>query len=364
MKVLQVVDGYGWGGTKEQVYLLTKYLKKRNIDVEIALSFQYEEMVKKLSPYNVKIHYFENHVKNARYRWENYKRLIEIINTNNYDIVIANSPHAFDYVRVAKIFLKSSPRIINVKRSARIPSILSKYLKYAAADKIVVVSRQVKETLEKANFFPEKLTVIESGIELDRFKPQPEKKEILRRKLGLPLDKKIFVKVANWNPQVKGQDKLIETFSKIRCDDCLLVLVGLDTDKEAKKVARKFNIEDKVIGLGFRTDVPDILNASDFFVMSSFLEGIAGALLQAMAAGKVVISTLAGGIGEYLIDGYNGFSVPVGEFQLLGNKMKEALKLDKEEYNKLSQNAIKTAKNYSMEKTTDKYIQLFQELLA
>ncbi|RUM58584.1 MAG: glycosyltransferase, partial [Persephonella sp.] len=277
MKVLQVVDGFGWGGTKEQVYLTTRELKKKGIDVHIALSFQYKEMVDRLSPYNVPIHYFENHVKNARYRLENYKRLISIIDKNNFDIVIANSPHAFDYVRIAKIFLKTNPKIINVKRSGRVPSIISKYLKYSAADKIVVVSKQVKEILEKSKFFPEKLITIESGIDLERFKPEPERKFELRKKLKLPLNKKIFINVANWNPKVKGQDKLIQTFLNLNCEDCLLILVGLDTDKEIKK----FN-SNKIIGLGFRKDIPDLLNASDYFVLSSYLEGIAGALIQGM----------------------------------------------------------------------------------
>ncbi|RMD45486.1 MAG: glycosyltransferase [Aquificota bacterium] len=362
MKVLQVVDGYGWGGTKEQVYLTTRELKKKGIDVHIALSFQYKEMVKKLKPYGVPIHYFEDHKKNARYRWENYKRLIKIIDENRFDIVIGNSPHAFDYVRIAKIFLKTKPKIINVKRSGRVPSFLSKYLKYSAADKIVVVSRNVERYLKEKNFLPDKLITIESGIDLSRFKPEKEKKELLRKKLGFPLNKKIFVNVANWNPDVKGQDKLIEAFYKANIDG-FLVLVGIDTDRYVPEIAKRFGIEKKVIGLGFRKDVPDILNAADFFVLSSYLEGIAGALLQAMATGKVVLSTLAGGIDEYLKDGENGFSVNVGDFDSLSKKMKMIYDLPEEKYEKISKNAVETAKKYSIEKTAEKYIKLFEEML-
>ncbi len=102
---------------------------------------------------------------------------------------------------------------------------------------------------------------------------------------------------------------------------------------------------------------------SDFFVLSSNLEGIAGSLLQGMATGKVVISTLAGGIGEYLKDGYNGFSVNVGDFESLLQKMEMALNLDKEEYDRISKNAINTAKEYSIENTAKRYIKLFKELL-
>jgi glycosyltransferase involved in cell wall biosynthesis len=362
MKVLQVVDGTGWGGTKEQVYLTTRELKKKGIDVHIALSFQYKEMVEKLSSYNVPIHYFEDSDKNARYKWKNYKRLIRIIETNRFDIVIGNSPHAFDYVRISKLFLKEKPKIVNIKRSGRLPSVLSKYLKYSAADKIVVVSKSVERFLREKNFFPEKLLTIESGIDLERFKPEPEKKYFYREKIGLPKDKKIFINVANWNPSVKGQDKLIEAFSKARIKDALLVLVGIDTEKEAPKIAKKFSVENRVLGLGFRKDIPDLLNASDFFVLSSYLEGIAGALLQAMATGKVVLSTLAGGIDEYLKDNFNGFSVNVGNFEAFSKKLSYLANLTEDEYIRISRNAVKTAKEYDIQKTADKYINLFEEL--
>ena len=362
MKVLQVVDGIGWGGTKEQVYLTTRELKKKGIDVHIALSFQYSEMVEKLRPYNVPVHFFEDYSKKSRYRWENYKRLIQIIDKNRFDIVIGNSPHAFDYVRISKIFLKTKPKIINVKRSGRLPSFFSRVLKYSAADKIVVVSKKVEDFLRQNNFLPEKLITIESGIDISRFKPEEEKKVELRKELGFPLDKKIFVNVANWNPEVKGQDRLIEAFANANID-ALLVLVGIDTDTYGKKIAKEYGIEHKVLGLGFRNDIPDILNASDFFVLSSFLEGIAGAVLQAMATGKVVLSTNAGGIEEYLKDGFNGFLVKVGDFDTLSKKMKMLTGISEKDYRKISSNAVSTAKKYSIENTASKYIKLFEEML-
>ncbi|MFN3264160.1 MAG: glycosyltransferase, partial [Aquificaceae bacterium] len=61
IRVLQVVDGLGWGGTKEQTYLITRELSLRGIEVHVALSFQYELMVRKLREYPVKLHFFENH---------------------------------------------------------------------------------------------------------------------------------------------------------------------------------------------------------------------------------------------------------------------------------------------------------------
>lgn len=68
-----------------------------------------------------------------------------------------------------------------------------------------------------------------------------------------------------------------------------------------------------------------------------------------MATGKVVLSTLAAGISDYLIDGYNGFSVPVGDFESFTEKLNLLCNLSEDEYRKISENAIKTAQEYSIE---------------
>jgi glycosyltransferase involved in cell wall biosynthesis len=55
--------------------------------------------------------------------------------------------------------------------------------------------------------------------------------------------------------------------------------------------------------LGFRDDVPDLLRAADLFCVSSYLEGMGTATLDAMAAGLPVVATRVGGIPEIVEDG-------------------------------------------------------------
>ncbi|MFN3813481.1 MAG: glycosyltransferase family 4 protein [Aquificaceae bacterium] len=356
MRLLSVVDGIGWGGTKEQVYLLARELSKKGIQTHMALSFQYERMVERLAPYGVNFYFFENHNKFSRLNLMNYYRLWRIIDSGNFDVVLANSPHTLDFLRVVFQFLKKKPKLIAVKRSARVPNSLSLRFKYAYADMVVAVSESVKEGLTKAGFPNEKISVIESGIDIERFKPNPSIRPKKRLELGIPNKASVFINVANWNPLVKGQDKLIETFLKLKCEGCILLLVGIDTQKYSLK-------KKGVVGLGFREDVDELLNASDFFILSSYLEGLPNALLQAMACGLVVISTSAGGIRECLMDGYNGFTVKVGDFEELLKKMEKVLKLSYGERKVLSERAAKTAMKYSIETTANEYIKLFQELL-
>ncbi len=363
MRILSVVDGIGWGGTKEQTYLLARELSKKGIEVHMALSFQYTQMVEKLKPYGVKFHFFENHNKFSRFNPANYYRLWKTIKEGNFDIVIANSPHALDFVRVVWSFLKRKPKLIAYKRTGRSSSWLSKKLKYSVADAIVVVDKRTYEKLFKEGFYSERLIYIPSGIDLSRFRPLgKEARSKKRAELGIEEDMTVFINVANWIPHHKGQPLLIEAFSRLNCDRCLLVLAGIDTEKEAVNYARRFGIARKVLGLGFREDIPELLNMADFFVFASYFEGIAGAVLQAMACGKVVVSTLAGGIKDYLVDGVNGISAQVGSVESLLEAMERALKLSQLEKVRLSEEAIKTARLYSIERTVEEYIKLFERL--
>ncbi len=363
IKVLEVIDSLGWCGTKEQTYLITKYLSDY-FDVELALAFNHNEMIEKLKDkVNLKFYEYDNGSK-RRFNIKNYLRLYRILKSGNYDVVVANSSWAFNYILAVYPFLKRKPKLVAMRRSGFLPSFFSKHFKYRFADKIVVVSKDVADLLKEKNFYPEKIVVIESGIDLSRFKPNLNYRKEIREKFNFREDEKIFINVANFQPWRKGQDILLEAFSKLNCERCKLLLVGHNTNsEEARALIKKFSLENKVIPLGFRYDVDKLLNGADYFILTSNSEGIAGAVLQAMSTGKVVISTLAGGIGEYLVDGYNGFSCEVGDVNCLARKMGKALSLSTQEYKELSQRAIETANKYSIEKTVNRWRNLIEQIV-
>ncbi len=363
-KVLNIIDGVGWCGTKEQTYLITKLLRERGIESEIALAFEHDEMLERLKG-SVPVHFYEHHRGGiSRLNPANIGRLVKIIEEGRYDVTIAHSSHALDYLRFAYPLLRNKPKVIALRRSGYIPGFLSKRFKYSIADRIVVVSRKVARELEEAGFFPERLRVIESGIDLSRFKPQPELYKEVRRELGIRNEEILIMNVANWQPWRKGQEVLLEALSKLSLRNFRMVFIGLGTDAtEAKESFKSFSLEGRCIGLGFRADIDRLLQGADLFVLSSFSEGIAGALLQAMACGRLVVSTAAGGIPEYLKDSYNGFLVPVGDSKALGGAIERALRLSEEERDKIKERAIETAHLYSIDRTIDRYVELIKELL-
>jgi Glycosyltransferase len=361
MKILSVLDAVGWGGTKEQAYITAVGLKNLGFDVSFALSFDFEAFKEKIKD-KVPYYEFEKETPFKRISFFTYKRLYDIISKNNFDVILANSPKALDYVRVVYPFLSKKPKIVAFKRSGRKSNMLSKYFKYSIADKIVVVSKKVYEELLEEDFFKDKLRLIQSGIDLSRFKRASyEEKIALRKKYNLPLDKHIFVNVANYNPEIKGHIDILKAYKQIEKDNTMLLFVGLLTDKDAMKEASSFGIK-HFLGLGYKEDVEYILRACDSFVLGSRLEGIAGALLQAMASGLVCISTNVGGISEYMKDGINGFLIPPKDINAMVNIMEKVLNLDSNIREHIIQNAIATSKEYSIENMLSKYVKLLEEL--
>jgi glycosyltransferase involved in cell wall biosynthesis len=77
----------------------------------------------------------------------------------------------------------------------------------------------------------------------------------------------------------------------------------------------------RVTLLGLRRDVPEILGASDVLALSSIAEGLARVLPQAMAAGLPIVATNVDGAPDAITDGENGWLVPVGATDALGDRL-------------------------------------------
>jgi glycosyltransferase involved in cell wall biosynthesis len=89
---------------------------------------------------------------------------------------------------------------------------------------------------------------------------------------------------------------------------------------------KALGLEKHVILAGFRPDVLSLHKAFDIFVMSSLTEGLGTSLLDAMACGKPVVATTAGGIPEVVRDGETGLLVPPKDDQAMADAIVRLLK--------------------------------------
>jgi glycosyltransferase involved in cell wall biosynthesis len=114
--------------------------------------------------------------------------------------------------------------------------------------------------------------------------------------------------------------------------------------------------------LGNRDDVPSLLASVDLFVLPSLWEGLAMALLEAMAVGKPVVATTVSGTSQAMISGQTGLLVPPGESQALAEAIIQLISDPT-----LAQAMGQAAKhhvtlNYSAQKQADEHLSLYRDL--
>jgi glycosyltransferase involved in cell wall biosynthesis len=133
--------------------------------------------------------------------------------------------------------------------------------------------------------------------------------------------------VGNLYP-VKGHRYLLEAVPRIleTCPSAVFLVAGRGTCEEAlREQARSLGIDTRVRFLGLRQDVPFLLAIGDVFVLPSLSEGLSIAILEAMAAGKPVVTTRVGGNPEVVVDGETGLLVEPADAQALASAITRVL---------------------------------------
>lgn len=208
-----------------------------------------------------------------------------------------------------------------------------------------------------------RIVVIENGIEAE---PAKRSRAAVRADLGLD-DGPVCITVANLLP-VKNYPVLVRALARLRDEGVKLtaIFVGQGSDRAAiETLLGDLSLgPDRIKVLGFRTDIPDLLGASDVFVLASQMEGLPLAILEAMAAGLPIIATAVGGIPEVVRDGRHGLLVPPGDPAALAAALGK-LATDDALRQKLGEQAAARARDdYSFDTMTRKYHELYADILA
>jgi glycosyltransferase involved in cell wall biosynthesis len=225
---------------------------------------------------------------------------------------------------------------------------------------VVTVCDHVRSLLAEAGFPPEKLIRIYNGIAPERFAPVSRGR--LRQELQCQNGEILIGTVANIR-QSKGHEYFIRAAHRLaqRYPHARFLAVG-DVDSRLGapllRLVDELGLRDRFFFLGFRADVPRILNELDIFVLASTSEGFPLVALEAMAAGKPMVVTRSGGPQEAVEDGCTGFLVAPGNADELADGI--ARLLDHPELGR-SMGAAARAKLYR-EFTLDRMIHAYEEL--
>ncbi|HEX5011986.1 MAG TPA: glycosyltransferase [Planctomycetota bacterium] len=164
------------------------------------------------------------------------------------------------------------------------------------------------------------------GVDPDVLQPRRTRAAV-RAELGLLPDAPVLVCVGRLAPQ-KDHPTLLAALALLPPDVALLVVGGDPFGDGAERLAaraRELGLSDRVRFLGIRHDVPDLLGASDLFVLPSLWEGLGLVFLEAMAVSLPTVATKVSAIPEVVPDGVGGWLVPPGRPDELARAIATAL---------------------------------------
>jgi glycosyltransferase involved in cell wall biosynthesis len=195
------------------------------------------------------------------------------------------------------------------------------------ARKFYCVSRDIMAEMSRRRIVPaHKLAVVLNGIDTDPFREAVDRAEV-RAGLGIPADAPVVGTVGRLN-EVKNQDLLIRAFARVRSDvpAARLLLVGdgpLRADLQG--LAARLGVGDAVHFAGYQSRPERFLGAMDVFALTSRIEGMPLAVLEAFAAGVPVVASRVGGVPEVVDSGNNGFVFEYGDETALVGRLLELL---------------------------------------
>jgi glycosyltransferase involved in cell wall biosynthesis len=239
-------------------------------------------------------------------------RLAHVIRARRIEIAHAHKGRARTLAVVAGL-IGARPRLV-LNRGVSFPVTGVRRVGYTTSrvDAIVAVCESIKRGLVASGVSADKIAVIYSGTDVDRFHPGVDSAAI-RRELGLQRDDELVTQVGvrSW----RGWHEVIAAMRTVatRRPRAKLLLVGAPPPRIAEIAdrARAIGLGDRVIALGHRDDVPAILCASDVVVDASWAGlGITGSIREALACERPVVATNVEGMPELVRPGETGLLVP------------------------------------------------------
>jgi glycosyltransferase involved in cell wall biosynthesis len=243
------------------------------------------------------------------------RRLARIFEERAVDVVHAHKGIAHSVALFATYFSRRRPVIV-VNRGVSFPLDVFNRIKYhVRMDAAVTVCEDIKKVIVASGRLPpEKVNVIYAGVDLALFDLARADPARVRREWGAAPGETLLVQVGarewkGWKDLIRAAALLASEFPGLRT-----VIVACEDDAKKAEVsafAREAGIEDRVLTIGFRADMPDVLAAADIVADLSYEGlGITGTLREAMALGKPVVASAAGGNPELVVDGESGLLVP------------------------------------------------------
>ena len=235
--------------------------------------------------------------------------------------------------------------------------------------RIIVCAEHAARIHAEMGYDGARMVVVGNGYDVEEFRPDSSGRARIRSELGVAQEERLLGFVARFHAQ-KDHDTLLAALSHLTAQGrpMKLVLIGPDmvrSNAELAELISRHAVEDYVLPIGIRADIPAIMTALDLHVMSSAGEGFPNVLAEAMACGTPCVSTDVG--DARVIVGDTGWIVPPRNPQALADGIGAALDAmgDESRCRELQKAARRRVKrNFCVSRMAESYESIWHECLG
>jgi glycosyltransferase involved in cell wall biosynthesis len=227
--------------------------------------------------------------------------------------------------------------------------------------RVVGVSQFVVDCLRQQNIWPPPDCRLHF-INTDRFAPDPEAREAMRR--DLEAEGRFVLLAVAYLIKAKGIDVAVRALAHLP-GSVVLHVVGDGPESAAlAALSETMGLQQRVRFLGLQSQVEPYMQAADAFVCPSLWAEAAGLVnIEAQACGLPVLGSRLGGIPEYVVDGQTGFLFPAGDAEALAHSVRRLLD-ERSRLGEMSRNARELAvSRFSVAARLDEYLALYRTTL-
>ena len=351
MKVLHVITSLSTGGAEKLMVDLLPRLRDLGNDVELLIfDGSRTPFYNELEQNGIKIHHLS--IGGNVYNPLNIFKLVKYL--KHYDLIHTHNTACQYFVPLAKMISFAKCKLVTTEHSSSNRRRKHNWFRpidrwmYNRYKRVICISDQteinIKEYLQSDNT---NICTIYNGVNISRFANANPSKEITSKFEGLHT----AIMVAGFRYE-KDQPTLIKAYKHLP-ENFHLILVGDGTKRtELETLITDLQLQDRVHLLGLRTDVPELLKASDVVVMSSHFEGLSLSNIEGMSSGNPFVASDVDGLRE-ITSGY-GVLFPHEDDKALADAILK-LSTDKEYRQSVIEKCQQRAKQYDINIMAEKY---------
>lgn len=361
MKILQIINSLGTGGAEKLLLETIPLYRKKGVEMDILVlnGTDYPFMKELRVQDNCTIYSLGF---KSVYNPVHIFKIIPYL--KKYDIVHVHLFPAQYWVVIAKLISFSKTKLFFTEHSTSNRRLRHYFLKhinrffYINYNKIICITDDVFEILKKHTLLQSaQFSVIENGVNLEKFKVANSiARDCFFEQTNE--DYRLLIQVSSFHAP-KDQSVLIRSLQYLPSTVKLLLVGDGVLRKECEDLVQELKLIDRVLFLGIRNDIPQLLRTVDIIVLSSKYEGLSLSSIEGMASGRPFIASNVPGLSDVV--GGAGILFEAGNAQELAVRIKELLD-DKTLYEETVKACQVRASQYDIHKMIDEHIALYESI--